>query len=108
MIKAFDTHLHLDAFDDLKRHLDEARSAGIDGWVVPGVSPDGWSKILAIAEGQSGVHAAPGVHPFSANRYRSENAEELRTLVVFSTPSPAASRRPAELSMPDFCLGSAA
>ena len=50
MIKAFDTHLHLDAFDDLKRHLDEARSAGIDGWVVPGVSPDGWSKILALAE----------------------------------------------------------
>lgn len=82
MIKAFDTHLHLDAFDDLKRHLGEARSAGIDGWVVPGVSPDGWSKILALAEGQSGVHAAPGVHPFSANRYRSENAEELRRLLA--------------------------
>ena len=82
MIKAFDTHLHLDAFDDQKRYLDEARSAGIDGWVVPGVSPDGWAKILALAEGQPGVHAAPGVHPFSANRYRPENVEELRRLLA--------------------------
>ena len=82
MIKAFDTHLHLNAFDDLKRDLDEARAAGIDGWVVPGVSPDGWTKIMALAEGQPGVYVAPGIHPFSANRYRPENAEELRRLLA--------------------------
>jgi len=82
MIKAFDTHLHLDAFDHLERDLDEARTAGIEGWVVPGVAPDGWAKILAIAESHPGVHAAPGVHPMSADQYRPDNAVKLRLLLT--------------------------
>jgi len=82
MIKAFDTHLHLDAFDNLTQVLDEARAAGIDGWVVPGVSPDAWAKILALAEGHPGVHAAPGIHPMSAYQYQPENAAELRHLLA--------------------------
>jgi len=82
MIKGFDTHLHLDAFDDLKRDLDEARAAGIDGWVVPGVSPDGWAKIMDLAESHPGVHAAPGIHPMSADKYRPEIATELRRLLA--------------------------
>ena len=82
MIKAFDTHLHLDAFDDPERVLDEARAAGIDGWVVPGVSPDGWASIVALAEGHTGVFAAPGIHPMSADRFRPETAAELRNLLA--------------------------
>jgi len=82
MIKAFDTHLHLDAFDDLNRALDDARTAGIDGWVVPGVSPDSWAKIIALAEGHPGVHAAPGIHPMSADRYRPADAAALRRLLA--------------------------
>ncbi len=82
MIKAFDTHLHLDAFDDLNRDLDDARFAGIDGWVVPGVSPDGWAKIMALAEGHPGVYAAPGIHPMSADRYQPEDSAELRRLLA--------------------------
>jgi TatD DNase family protein len=81
MLKAFDTHLHLDAFDDLARELDDARAAGIEGWVVPGVSPSGWANLLTLAEGHSGVFAAPGVHPMSADRYRPEDAAELRKLL---------------------------
>lgn len=84
MIKAFDTHLHLDTFDDPVRALDEARSVGIDGWVVPGVSPDGWASIAALAENHSGVYAAPGIHPMSADRYRPEIAAELRSLMAHS------------------------
>ena len=82
MIKAFDTHLHLDAFDNLERVLDEARAAGVDGWVVPGVSPDGWASIVALAEGYPGVYSAPGIHPMSADRYRPEIAAELRNLLA--------------------------
>ena len=82
MIKAFDTHLHLDAFDDLNRALADARTAGIDGWVVPGVSPDGWAKMMALAEGHPGVYAAPGIHPMSADRYRPETTVELRHLLA--------------------------
>ena len=82
MIKAFDTHLHLDAFDDPERVLNEARAAGIDNWVVPGVSPDGWARIDALAEGCSGVYSAPGIHPMSADRFRPEIAAELRNLLA--------------------------
>jgi TatD DNase family protein len=82
MIKAFDTHLHLDAFDDPERVLDEARAAGIDGWVVPGVSPDGWARIDALAGGCSGVYSAPGIHPLSADRFQPETAAELRNLLA--------------------------
>lgn len=81
MIKAFDTHLHLDAFDDPERALNEARAAGIDGWVVPGVSPDGWASIAALAEGHPGVYTAPGIHPMSAGQYRPEIAAALRSLL---------------------------
>lgn len=81
MIKAFDTHLHLDAFDDLERALHEARAVDIDGWVVPGVSPDGWASIVALAEGHPGVYFAPGIHPMSAGQYRPEISATLRTLL---------------------------
>jgi len=82
MTRAFDTHLHLDAFADLRRELDEARAAGIDSWLVPGVSPDDWAKILALTESHAGVYFAPGIHPMSAHRYRSGCAEELRHLLT--------------------------
>mgnify|MGYP000535451694 CR=1 FL=1 len=82
MIKAFDTHLHLDAFDDPERVLNEARAAGIDNWVVPGVSPDGWARIEALAEGYPGVYSAPGIHPLSADRFQPETAAELRNLLA--------------------------
>lgn len=82
MIKAFDTHLHLDAFDDLEGELDKARAAGIEGWVVPGVAPDGWARIVSLAAAHGSVYVAPGVHPMSADRYRPEHAAELRKLLA--------------------------
>ena len=82
MIKAFDTHLHLDALDDPQGDLDAARAAGIEGWVVPGVAPDGWARIVSLAESHAGVYAAPGVHPMSADRYRPEHGTELRKLLA--------------------------
>lgn len=81
MFKAFDTHIHLDAFDDLGPPLDEARAAGIEGWVVPGVAPDGWAQLLALADAHAGVFAAPGLHPMAADRYRPEHAAELQALL---------------------------
>jgi TatD DNase family protein len=81
MIKAFDTHLHLDALADPQCELDEARAAGIEGWVMPGVSPDGWAQMLAFAEAHVDVFTAPGVHPMAADRYRPEHAAELWALL---------------------------
>lgn len=81
MMKAFDTHIHLDLLDDLDVQLDEARKAGVAGWIVPGVEPGGWSRILAIAERHASVYAAPGIHPQAAGSLRAEDLGRLRELM---------------------------
>ncbi|MEJ2470541.1 MAG: TatD family hydrolase [Desulfuromonadales bacterium] len=82
MAKAFDTHIHLDLLPHPERQLREARTAGIDHWVVPGVSPQGWPEIMRMAETFPGVLAAPGVHPQAADRFSDEDLTTLRQLLA--------------------------
>jgi TatD DNase family protein len=75
-----DTHCHLDdpfLFDRLPEVLRNARSAGIGRFVVPGVGPDGWERIAALAGEEEGVAAAFGLHPMLAGLYREDMLEEL-------------------------------
>lgn len=62
----FDTHCHLD-FDPLQRDLVEvllrAEAAGVSRFVVPGVSPDRWERIRALADRWRSVVPAFGIHP---------------------------------------------
>lgn len=76
----FDTHIHLDFLPDGPRTLDAARAAGIGSWIVPGVAPGQWSRLLARVAETPGAWAAPGVHPHHAGGWRPEMAEELRKL----------------------------
>lgn len=64
-----DTHCHLD--DPLLRSrlpqvLADSRAAGVGVFVVPGVSPEGWVGIDAIAEPSQGISPAFGLHPMHA------------------------------------------
>lgn len=77
-----DTHIHLDYLADLPRALDAARSQGIGAWVVPGVAPADWPRLMAAAAAVPGVWAAPGVHPQAAADWRPEQAEELLRLAA--------------------------
>lgn len=71
-----DTHCHLDdpsLFDRLPQVMENARRAGVERFVVPGVAPDGWEKIAALASGAMGtVHPAFGLHPMHAIIYGEE------------------------------------
>lgn len=61
-----DSHCHLDfpEFDANRPELlAEARSAGIDGFVVPGVHPGLWAAQEALAQ-EAGVFLAVGLHPW--------------------------------------------
>ena len=65
----FDSHCHLDLEPLRSGHpelLQQARAAGVTGFVVPGVHPDGWPGISAIAAENSGVFPAFGIHPMHA------------------------------------------
>jgi TatD DNase family protein len=64
-----DSHCHLD-LEPLKSELPhlmkEAHAAGVQGFVVPGVHPDGWPGISAVAAENPRILPAYGIHPMHA------------------------------------------
>jgi TatD DNase family protein len=61
-----DTHCHLDAarFDeDRDAVLTRAWDAGLTGILVPGVAPDEWEPLLALARGEKRLKVGLGIHP---------------------------------------------
>lgn len=64
-----DTHCHLD-LEPLAPHLPQvlaaARHAGVTRFVVPGVHPDGWKRIWALAAAHREILPAVGIHPMHA------------------------------------------
>ena len=70
-----DTHIHLDDRrydDDLDEVLSRARKSGVQRFVIPGADPKTLDKAVLIAENNSDVFFAVGVHP-----YDMENFEEF-------------------------------
>jgi TatD DNase family protein len=68
-VNMIDSHCHLD-LEPLKgglpQILQEAGAAGVTGFVVPGVHPDGWPGISAVAAENPGILPAYGIHPMHA------------------------------------------
>lgn len=67
-----DTHCHLDdpaLLSRLPEVLAAAAQAGVARFIVPGVGPDGWLAIAALAREAKGVYAAFGLHPMHAGLY---------------------------------------
>lgn len=65
-----DTHIHLDSLSAPALMLEEARKAGVAGWVVPGTTPDRWPGLMAAVAACQGAYAAPGIHPMAAETWR--------------------------------------
>jgi TatD DNase family protein len=78
-----DTHCHLDDAS-LIRRLPEvlARSvaAGVTRFIVPGVGPECWDDVMAVAGDRSGIFAAPGIHPMRAALFSEESLARLEQL----------------------------
>ncbi|BBB25062.1 TatD family hydrolase [Amphritea japonica] len=65
-MKLIDTHCHLDFPElsvEIEAVLERARKAGVDKFVVPGVSVDNWSAVLNLCSGHAGLYPALGLHP---------------------------------------------
>lgn len=82
----FDTHTHLGShkFDeDLSAILDRARSAGVTHMVAPATDLPNAHKLLAIAEKESDVRVAVGIHPCDVDSLTGEDwIRELRDLAL--------------------------
>lgn len=78
-----DTHCHLDLEPLASCHAEvvsEALRNGVSEIIVPGVHPDGWETMAALADRYSGVHAAFGVHPMHADLVDDDCLARLETM----------------------------
>lgn len=77
-----DTHCHLNLpplRNQLADVLARAREAGVTTLVVPGVTPDGWPEIAALAVENMSVLPAYGLHPQYAHLYHVGLIDNLMT-----------------------------
>jgi TatD DNase family protein len=75
-----DTHCHLDdpvLFVRLREVIGNARLAGVNRFIVPGVTPHFWGTISALADEASGIFPAYGLHPMHADLYHEGVVSEL-------------------------------
>ena len=79
-----DSHCHLD-FPPLSSRLPEiltsASNCGVLRFIVPGVGPQFWEKIIALAAADCRIFAAPGVHPLHAYKWSFAAAATLEKLI---------------------------
>ena len=75
-----DAHCHLDfeAFDDDREAMFErARAAGVEHFMVPGTTREGWPQVLALGAARSDVSISLGLHPCFMEEHGEEDVEAL-------------------------------
>ncbi len=79
-----DSHCHLDfaCFDESRsRVIIDAQAAGVQYFVIPGVSLARWHKQISLANTSSYYFVALGIHPFFLHEYNSGDLEKLDDLL---------------------------
>lgn len=80
-----DTHCHLDAFElqaDFDALIKRSIDAGVRQWIVPAVSTSAFERVLAIAQGNDGVHYALGIHPLYVKTAKTSHIDQLEAWVL--------------------------
>jgi len=84
-MELIDTHCHLDLeplWSDFDNLIDRARAAGVRKFVLPGVTSDGWPRLLHLAHTVAGCYCAPGLHPLYLAHHRSADGKALEKLLA--------------------------
>jgi TatD DNase family protein len=79
-----DTHCHLDYLPfspRLPEILSAAANCGVSRFIVPGVEPGGWERMISLSRNDGRIFAAPGVHPMHADRWSADAEVALQRLV---------------------------
>ena len=75
-----DTHVHLDDErykDDLNEVLNRARDGGVERFIIPGADPKNLKRAVEIAENNSDVYFAVGVHPYDMDSFEESYLEKF-------------------------------
>ncbi|WP_440055165.1 TatD family hydrolase [Pseudoalteromonas sp. T1lg65] len=79
-----DSHCHLD-FDELREQLSEhlaaAKLAGVEHFVVPGVTFKQSQALLGFAKSHSSCSIAAGLHPYFIEQHEQQHIARLATLI---------------------------
>ena len=73
----FDSHCHLDMFDDPDSVLERAQDAGVGGVVTIGTDLESSRKAVELATHHDGVWATAGIHPHDSSSYGPDVEREL-------------------------------
>lgn len=80
---AVDSHCHLFLLEgDPAAAVDEARAAGVNRIVCPGIDPETSRRSLDLAEALDGVFATVGMHPHDAAGFDPRSRAEIEELVA--------------------------
>ncbi len=79
--RLIDTHAHLD-FKDYREILDEiignAKDAGVDKVIIPGVGLPGLPEIIKIIETYDDIYGAVAIHPSEVKSWKDEYYDKLK------------------------------
>ncbi len=75
-----DTHVHLDDerfVEDLNEVLDRAREDGVERFIIPGADPLSLQRAISIAQKNSDVYFAVGVHPYDMDSFNDNDFKDF-------------------------------
>lgn len=88
-MELIDTHCHLDFAqfaDDREQVLNNAQTAGVSEFVIPGVQQNSWSTLIDLCNQQPNLHYALGLHPMFMAVHQAGDIHKLEALVAETAP----------------------
>lgn len=72
-----DTHAHIDMLNDPAGAIERAFESNVEKIIIPGVEPETFNRIIALAEQYENVYAQIGVHPSESQKFNDEAAKRI-------------------------------
>ena len=88
-MELIDTHCHLDFpqfSHDRNEVLQQAKNAGVNTIVVPGVTRAGWDTLIAMCEHEENLYYALGLHPMFVKQHQMEDIKYLKEYLAVYDP----------------------
>jgi len=84
-----DSHCHIDfdVFDnDRSLVIQNAKQAGVEKIIVPGVAYNTWDKIISCCNEFTGLFPCFGLHPYFIDKHKPKHLDHLKTYIDQSKP----------------------